>query len=90
MPTIKFTHALKRFYPDLQPMEVDVKEVHEVIDLLEKSYPGISGYIIDDQGILRQHVNIFVDGSMIKDRNKQTDILQENSEVYIMQALSGG
>jgi hypothetical protein len=46
--------------------------------------------VLDDQGRLRQHVNIFIDGVMIKDRNHLSDPFQENSEIYIMQALSGG
>ncbi len=46
--------------------------------------------MLDDQGRLRQHVNIFIDGVMIKDRAKLTDPFQENSEIHIMRALSGG
>jgi len=90
MPTIKFTNALKRFYPDLQPMKLEVNVVNEVVQAIEKQFPGISSYIVDDQGSLRQHVNIFVDGKMVNDRTQLTDALKPNSEVYIMQALSGG
>lgn len=90
MPTINFTQALKRFYPDLKPMEVSANNVLEVLENIEHQHPGIKNYIVDDQGILRQHVNIFVDGKMIADRTKQSDELQANSEVFIMQALSGG
>ena len=90
MPTIKFTNALKRFYPDLQPLDLEVNIVNEVVLEIEKQYPGISSYIVDDQGSLRQHVNIFVDGKMVTDRTQLTDALKANSEVYIMQALSGG
>lgn len=90
MPSIKFTQALKRFYPDLESVDLEVTTVKEVINALEKKHPGISSYIVDDQGVLRQHVNIFVDGSMIKDRESLTDELTPTTEVYIMQALSGG
>ena len=53
-------------------------------------FPGIENYLIDDQRVLRKHVNIFVNGSLIKDREQLTDALTSDSEVYIMQALSGG
>lgn len=90
MPSIKFTQALKRFYPDLESFDLEVTTVKEVIHALEEKHAGISSYIVDDQGALRQHVNIFVDGSMVKDRENLTDELTPNTEVYIMQALSGG
>ncbi len=90
MVSIKFTHALKRFYPDLQPLESQANLVSEVIGEVEDRYPGIRNYILDDQGRVRKHVNIFVDGKMIADREQLSDRLEANSEVYIMQALSGG
>ncbi len=90
MVSIKFTHALKRFYPDLQALESEATIVSEVIAEIEAAYPGIKNYILDDQGRVRKHVNIFVDGRMIKDRETLSDQLLVNSEVYIMQALSGG
>ena len=57
---------------------------------MDASYPGISNYILDEQGRLRRHVNIFIDGAMIRDRVSLTDRIDEKSEIYIMQALSGG
>ncbi|MEM1322488.1 MAG: MoaD/ThiS family protein [Bacteroidota bacterium] len=90
MVRIKFTQALKRFYPDLQTLELEVNMVSEVIQGIEDRYPGIRSYILDDQGQVRKHVNIFVDGKMINDREQLSDSLAANSEVYIMQALSGG
>ncbi|MEL6926476.1 MAG: MoaD/ThiS family protein [Bacteroidota bacterium] len=89
MATIKFTRALKRFYPSLEPMEL-VDDVRTVVEQLDIHYQGLRDYIVDEQGILRKHVNIFVDGSMINDREQLSDLLKPNSEVYIMQALSGG
>ena len=90
MPIIKFTRALKRFYPNLESVVLDVNDVKQVIEEVDKKYLGIKSYILDDQGALRQHVNVFVDGQMIEDRETLSDLLQADSEVYIMQALSGG
>ena len=90
MSIIKFTYALKRFYPDLNDLEVEVKNVNEVLEKIDLKYPGIKNYLVDDRGALRKHVNIFVDGELILDREKMTDRLKNESEVFIMQALSGG
>lgn len=90
MVTVKFTYALKRFYPNLEPIEVKGTTVKEIVDGVEDKFPGLKDYVVDEQGALRKHVNIFVDGSMIADREQLSDSVEEIKEVYIMQALSGG
>ena len=90
MAIIKFTYALKRFYPDLNDIEVEVKNVNEVLEKIDVKYSGIKNYLVDDSGALRKHVNIFVNGELILDREKMTDTVDNKSEVFIMQALSGG
>jgi molybdopterin converting factor small subunit len=66
------------------------KTLQAVFEEMETNYPGVRRYVLDDQGQLRQHVNIFIDGNLIKDRTHLSDSFRENSEIYIMQALSGG
>lgn len=90
MPTVKFTNALKRFYPDLKEVQVSGITVARIIKNLDFIYPNISTYIVDEQGALRQHVNIFVQNEIIEDKKTLKDIVTENDEVYIIQALSGG
>jgi molybdopterin converting factor small subunit len=90
MPIVKFTSNLKRFYPDLSDIKVPSKNVRQVIAEVEQKHPGIKTYILDDQNALRKHVNIFINGKMIRDRKSLGDHVSEFDEVFIMQALSGG
>ncbi len=90
MPTVKFTYALKRFFPGLDTTPAKGKTLAEIINEMENNYPGVRSYVLDEQGSLRRHVNIFIDGTLIKDRTALSDTFSENSEIYIMQALSGG
>ena len=90
MATVNFTYALKRFFPSLESCEVNAQNVQSLVSELEKRFPGLKGYILEDQGNLRKHVNIFVNNKLITDREKLSDPLEDSSEVYIMQALSGG
>ena len=90
MAKVKFTYALKRFFPKLGETTTGATTLRAVLEEIEAGNPGVTRYVLDDQGRLRQHVNIFIDGVMIKDRNTLTDPFQDNSEIYIMQALSGG
>ncbi|MEO7961198.1 MAG: MoaD/ThiS family protein [Ginsengibacter sp.] len=90
MATVKFTYALKRFFPDLDEMKASGNTLTEVFNEVEASYPKVRSYLLDEQGSLRGHVNIFIDGNMIEDRDRLSDRFSPNSEIYIMQALSGG
>lgn len=90
MPVVKFTSNLKRFYPDLAPLKVSGETVAEALDQVEQNHHGLKDYIVDENGVLRKHVNIFIGNDMIKDRQKLADRLSETDEMYIMQALSGG
>ena len=90
MPKVKFTAALKRFFPSLQETVVEGTSVFEVVAALEQKHPGLSTYLVDDTGKLRQHVNVFIKNELIQDRDKLSDAVHENDEMFIFQALSGG
>ena len=90
MATVKFTYALKRFFPKLKDTPAHASSLPDIFKEIENSYPGLTSYLLDETGSLRRHVNIFIDGKMINDRTRLGDTFSANSEIYIMQALSGG
>lgn len=90
MALVKFTSALKRFQPDLAEIEVTGESVATIMDQVGEKYPNLLGYLMDERGSLRKHVNIFVQGKMIVDKEKLSDPVAENDELFIIQALSGG
>ena len=90
MATVKFTYALKRFFPKLKDTPAHASSLPGIFKEIENSYPGLTSYLLDETGSLRRHVNIFIDGKMINDRTRLGDTFSANSEIYIMQALSGG
>src|SRR5262245_57001594 len=65
MPTVKFTYALRRFFSGLKETPANAATLTEVLNEMETRYPGIKSYIVDEQGSLRKHVNIFIDGQLI-------------------------
>jgi len=62
-------------------------------DVLE-AYFGLHGqargYVLDDQGKLRQHMAVFIDGGQIRDRDGLSDPVPPDAVVDLVQALSGG
>jgi len=90
MATVKFTYALEKFFPGIKEIPAKGNTLREILDEVESRYPRIQNYLLDDQGKLRNHVNIFIDGSLITDRTALSDAFLPDSEIYIIQALSGG
>ncbi|MBT33874.1 MAG: molybdenum cofactor biosynthesis protein MoaD [Thalassobius sp.] len=90
MAIVRFTSALRRFFPDLKDTEFEGATVKETLNNIEKSYPGILSYLLDDNGALRKHVNIYLQNELIEDRQHFYDQVKEDDEIIIFQALSGG
>jgi hypothetical protein len=89
MPRVVLTRHLSR-HVDALPGDLPGVTVREVLDALFAGAPRLKSYVLDDQGAVRKHVVIFVDGEQIDDRSGLGDPLRADAEVYIMQALSGG
>ena len=90
MAVVKFTSALKRFFPDLSTTEIEGQTILEVIQQLESTYPGLVNYLMDEQSLLRKHVNVFINGKMLQDRDHLNIPVNPDTELYFIQALSGG
>lgn len=91
MATLKFTRHLVRYFPDLPDhVTVNGRTVAAILTNLDAQYPGLAAYIVDEQGALRRHVNIFVAGDLIRDRQTLQDPVQPDDHIHIFQALSGG
>ena len=89
MPHISFTPNLKR-HLDCPPQAVAAPTVAAALAAVFVQNPGLRGYVLDDQGRLRQHVAVFVDGELIGDRVGLSDPVGADSEIFVAQALSGG
>lgn len=89
MPHVRFTQNLQR-HLSVPPASVAGKTVREALDSIFESNPGLKSYVVDDQGRLRKHIVVFLDGELIEDRRRLSDPVESATELYVMQALSGG
>jgi hypothetical protein len=89
MAMVNFTPHLER-YLSVPPTRIPGETVNAVLSAVFDSNPKLKGYVLDDQGRLRKHVAVFVDGKMIVDRDTLSDAVLEDTEIFVMQALSGG
>jgi len=89
MPEVSFTQNLQR-HLSAPAREVQGETVREALERVFSDNPRLRSYVLDDQGRLRRHVMIFLDGRMIEDRLRLSDSVEPQSKLLVMQALSGG
>jgi hypothetical protein len=89
MPRVVFTANIQR-HVKCPPTDVGGDTVREALDAVFAGNQRARGYVLDEHGALRKHMIIFVDGEMIRDRDRLSDPVPTAGEIYVMQSLSGG
>jgi hypothetical protein len=86
---IIFTQQLARFLP-VPRLEVQAADLRAALDAAFAGNARLRGYVLDDQNRLRENVVVFIDGQRCRDRALLNDALRPDSQIYNLQALSGG
>ncbi|MEP9316182.1 MoaD/ThiS family protein [Pseudomonas sp. LABIM340] len=89
MCRIVFAPSIQRHVP-IEERELPAVTLAGALEAVFVEAPKLRGYLLDDQGGLRRHLTIFIDGLRLRDRVRLSDALAVDSEVYVVQALSGG
>lgn len=90
MATIRFTDNIQR-HVDCPTAEVEAATVREALDVyFENGNDKARGYVLDDQGLVRRHMIVFLNGAPVKDRASLGDAVSPSDTIDVMQALSGG
>lgn len=89
MPLVTFAPALTRHVP-CEPQQVAAGSLAEALDRALAAAPALRGYVLDDQGAVRKHVAVFVNGHMIASRSRLDQPLAAADRVLVIQALTGG
>ena len=90
MAQVKFTPNLQRFFPDLCECSIEASTVADIVSAVDQRWRGLGDYIIDEQGALRKHVNIFIGDELLDDKQTLSDRVSTDTQIFIVQALSGG
>ena len=89
MPRVVFTSNLQR-HVNCPETQVAAKTLREALAQVFAAQPQVRDYIVDEQGELRKHVVVFIDGARARDRARLSDPVREASEIHVLQALTGG
>ena len=89
MPELIFTQQLRRF-TDAPTVRTEAVTLRLALAAAFETNPRLRTYILDEQGCLRPHVAVFIDGARLKSRSQLDVALRPDSAVHVLQALSGG
>jgi len=92
MARVRFTPHLRQWASGAgtdAAVEAGGATVAATLDDVFTRFPAMRGYILDDQGRLRPHIAVFVDGVHLR-RDILAHPVRPDSDIYILQALSGG
>jgi molybdopterin converting factor small subunit len=67
-------------------LELEGSTVAEVLKALEREHPGVRGWILDEHGLIREHVNVFVN----RDYGREDTAVGEQDRLSVIPAISGG
>jgi hypothetical protein len=89
MAKIRFTPQLARFI-ETPVGAVAGGTVGEVLEKVFAENPRLRSYILDDQGLLRKHVALFIDGDLNRGQRIAHIEISNEADLQFWQALSGG
>jgi sulfur-carrier protein len=83
---VKLRGPLKRLADDRSEHAVAGGTVGELLRELERSQPALSGWILDERGLIRRHINVFVNGEY----GREDTPVGSDDLIDVLPAISGG
>ena len=90
MPTVHLPAALCDHAAGQRRVEVAGVTVGGVLDALGRAHPGVGRRVLDDRGVLRRHVNVFVGEESIRFIDGLATPVEDGATITIVPAVSGG
>ncbi len=85
--TVTLAGALTYLFPGApRKLTVAAGSVREMVEALDRDWPGMGDRIVDSTPAIRRHMNVFVDGT----RAALDTPLRPGAEVFVLTAISGG
>lgn len=87
---VRIPQPLQSLTNNLAEVEATGLTIRDLIDDLERRYPGIKDRICDESGKVRRFVNVYVNEEDIRFLEREATKLKDEDEVSIIPAIAGG
>jgi molybdopterin converting factor small subunit len=86
MPVVRLRAPLSELAGGRTELELEGSTVAEVLRALEREHPEVRGWILDERGSIREHVNVFVN----RDYGREDTAVAAGDRLHVIPAISGG
>ena len=86
MPVVRLRAPLSELAGGRRELELQGSTVAEVLKALEREHPDTRGWILDERGSIREHINVFVN----KEYGKEDTAVTAADRLHVIPAISGG
>ena len=90
MAMIRFPAVMKYYVNNQTEFSVSASTASELIEKIIAQYPSVKFHLVDAEGNLRKHFNVFVNGTHIRDLNGMDTPLNDKDKVILMASAAGG
>lgn len=87
---VRVPTPLQKLTRDLDIVECNAKTIKDLVENLDRDYPGLKGRICDEDGKIRRFLNIYVNDEDIRFLEMDRTELKDGDEVSIIPAIAGG
>ena len=88
--TIEIPTAFRRFTDGTPRLDCSATTIAEALNILTTQFPGLSRHVRDDQGQIRQFLNVYLNEEDIRFLKQEDTSLKDGDEVSIVPAIAGG
>ncbi|MGH3065076.1 MAG: MoaD/ThiS family protein [Gaiellaceae bacterium] len=86
MPVVRLRAPLSELAGGKRELELEGATVGEVLQALEREHPDVKGWILDERGAIREHINVFVN----KEYGRENTAVGAQDRLHVLPAISGG
>jgi len=86
VPVVRLRAPLSELAGGNRELELEGSTVGEVLKALEQRHPDVRGWILDERGRIREHVNVFVN----RDYGREETAVGASDRLHVIPAISGG
>ncbi|MBI2890136.1 MAG: MoaD family protein [Nitrospirae bacterium] len=90
MPTVRIPTPLRKLTGGLEEVQATGANLGEVLQALEKTYPGFKERIFDEAGEIRRFINVFVNDEDVRFLQNLKTPVKDGDEISILPAIAGG
>ncbi len=86
MVVVRLRAPLSELAGGRRELELEGATVAEVLQALEREHPDVKGWILDERGLIREHINVFVN----REYGREDTAVGAEDRLHVLPAISGG